>query len=296
VPFDVDRWRRAAEMAVPLPEPYSNDPTQWLFLGRPDGSAEPLQVAVARLLCYRWPAQQPDDLDDLADGDGIVTLPAVAGERAAVDRLRELLARAYGADWSSAKLDELLIAAGGKAGDLTGWLRDGFFKHHCKVFQSRPFIWHVWDGRKDGFSALVNYHRLDHPTLSKLVFTTLGSWIERQKAEAADGTAGADLRLAAADELRRQLRLILDGERPHDIYVRWKQQHEQPLGWEPDLDDGVRLNIRPFVTAEVLRSKVNVKWEKDRGKNPDGSERINDLHLSLPDKHAARTAADTGAP
>ena len=28
---------------------------------------------------------------------------------------------------------------------------------------------------------------------------------------------------------------------------------EQPIGWNPDLNDGVRLNIRPFMTAEVLR-------------------------------------------
>lgn len=65
----------------------------------------------------------------------------------------------------------------------------------------------------------------------------------------------------------------------------------QPMGWEPDLDDGVRLNIRPFVTAGVLRARVNVKWGKDRGANPDGSERLNDLHYTIAEKLAARTAA-----
>ena len=80
----------------------------------------------------------------------------------------------------------------------------------------------------------------------------------------------------------------MEGEPPHDIYVRWKSLAEQPLGWEPDLNDGVRLNVRPFVEAGVLRSKFNVKWDKDRGKNPDGSERINDRHHSLDEKQAAR--------
>lgn len=46
------------------------------------------------------------------------------------------------------------------------------------------------------------------------------------------------------------------------------------------------------MTAGVLRSKVNVKWDKDRGKNPDGSERINDLHPTLAQKRAA--GATTG--
>ena len=56
----------------------------------------------------------------------------------------------------------------------------------------------------------------------------------------------------------------------------------------PDLNDGVRLNVRPFVTADVLRSKVKVNWNKDPGRDPDGSERINDLHVGLAARQAAR--------
>ena len=60
------------------------------------------------------------------------------------------------------------------------------------------------------------------------------------------------------------------------------------MGWNPDLNDGVRLNIRPFVTAGVLRSRVNVNWKKDRGRDPDGSERVNDVHFTLAQKRTAR--------
>ena len=83
--------------------------------------------------------------------------------------------------------------------------------------------------------------------------------------------AGAEARLLAARDLQRRLALILEGEPPYDIFVRWKSLAEQPLGWDPDLNDGVRLNVRPFVEAGVLRTKFNVNWNKDRGKNPDGS-------------------------
>ena len=55
--FDVERWREVADEAGRLPEPWSDDPTQWLFEGRPEVSTAPLQVAVARLLGYRWPEQ-----------------------------------------------------------------------------------------------------------------------------------------------------------------------------------------------------------------------------------------------
>ena len=82
--------------------------------------------------------------------------------------------------------------------------------------------------------------------------------------------------------------------------MRWKPLDQQPIGWNPDLNDGVRLNIRPFMTAEVLRHnkppKLNVKWDKDRGKDVESApwfhqfkgERINDHHLTLAEKSAAR--------
>ena len=80
----------------------------------------------------------------------------------------------------------------------------------------------------------------------------------------------------------------MEGEPPLDIYVRWKSLAQQPIGWDPDVDDGVRLNVRPFVEAGVLRSSFNIHWRKDRGKNPDGSERPNDLHFTTAEKRAAQ--------
>jgi hypothetical protein len=288
VPFDLEHWTKVAAEQYPdgLPEPHSDDPTQWLFKGNVVGSEAPLQVAVARLLGYRWPDQAPDALDELADADGLVPLVSVIGERPAAERLRALLARAYGDTWSPALLERLLAEAGSPGVTLETWLRDDFFAQHTKLFAQRPFIWHVWDGRKDGFSVLCHYHRLDRPMLDRLTYTLLGDWIERQGA--AGDEPGAEARLTAALGLQEKLAAIAVGEAPNDIYVRWKSLADQPIGWDPDLDDGIRLNIRPFVTAGVLRSKVNVKWDKDRGKNPDGSERINDLHPSLADKRAAR--------
>lgn len=289
VPFDLDRWRRVAEEAGPLPEPWSDDPTQWLFEGRPDAATEPLQAGVGRLLGYRWPGQAAaDDLDVLVDDDGVVCVPSVRGERIAAERLQELLARAFGGTWSPARTHELLTASGSTKKDLGEWLRDDFFKAHCQLFKNRPFVWQVWDGRKDGFSALVNYHKLDRPALEKLTYSYLGDWIERQVAGVRDDVAGAEARLAAARALQHKLEQILAGEPPYDIYVRWKPLSEQPLGWEPDLNDGVRVNVRPFVEAGVLRAKFNVKWDKDRGKNPDGTDRLNDLHYTLAQKQAAR--------
>jgi hypothetical protein len=291
VPIDIDRWRNEFGGEV-RPDPTSDDPTQWLFEGRPAGSTAPLQVAVGRLLGYRWPAQaETDDVAMYADNDGIVCLPSVRGERTAGERLQELLAKAFGGTWSPARARELIARTGSSKEDLASWLREDFFKAHCQLFKNRPFVWHIWDGRKDGFAALVNYHRLDRPTLQTLAYTYLGDWIERQAAGVRDDVAGAEDRLVAARDLRRRLELILEGVPPHDIYIRWKPLALQPIGWDPDINDGVRLNLRPFVEAEVLRGRFNVKWEKDRGKNPDGTERLNHLHFTHAEKLAAREGA-----
>jgi hypothetical protein len=290
VPFDLEHWTKVAEELYPdgLPEPSSNDPTQWLFKGDPTDATEALQVAVARLLGYRWPDQEPDALDELVDADGVVPIPAMTGEVPAAERLRALLERAWGEAWSPSNLIGLLTQAGAGGKDLETWLRDSFFSSHAKLFHNRPFIWHIWDGRKDGFGVLVNYHRLDRQLLDRITHTLLGSWIEAQRDQVRKALPGAEARLVAAQDLQRRLELIAEGERPYDIYVRWKPLAEQPIGWDPDLNDGVRLNIRPFVKAGVLRSRFTINWNKAGGRDPDGSERLNDLHYTRAEKQAAR--------
>jgi hypothetical protein len=348
VPFDLDHWTKVAQEKYPngLPKPYTDDPTQWIFHGHPCGSViwdeatkwtataplrtddTVLHIAVARLLGYRWPAELDADMElaeeqrgwvnrceallPFADDDGIVCIPPVRGEASATERLLDLLAAAYGDAWSNDILSQLLANANHAGKSLETWLRDKFFTQHCKLFKHRPFIWQIWDGLNDGFSALVNYHKLDYKNLETLTYTYLGDWITRQKQDIASGIDGAQERLAAAEALKKKLELILQGEAPYDIFVRWKPLAQQPIGWNPDLNDGVRLNIRPFMTvgdikkkdAGILRDKPNIKWGKDRGKDVesapwyrlgleyDGKEgdRINDHHLSLAEKQAAREA------
>jgi hypothetical protein len=322
VPFDLERWQKVAAEKYPngLPKPYSDDPTQWIFHGHPSLSNDPLQVAVARLLGYRWPAELDENMElseearslvakckelgPYSDEDGIVCIPPVRGEAPAVDRLMNMLAASYGNDWSTNRLSELLSSADHAGKSLETWLRDKFFTQHCKLFHHRPFIWQIWDGLSDGFSALVNYHKLDRKKLETLIYLYLGDWIKRQNEDVSAKIDGAQERLAAAEILKKRLEQILEGESPYDIFVRWKPIQKQPIGWDPDINDGVRMNIRPFMSAPnvrkkgagVLREKPNIDWKKDRGKDVasapwfhlfDG-DRINDHHLTLAEKLAAR--------
>ncbi|MGO7170094.1 SAM-dependent methyltransferase [Rhizobium leguminosarum] len=342
VPFEIDRWRLVADEYFKdgFPKAESNDVTQWLFSGHPGRADRALVAAICRLAGFSWARQLDctingcdpignDVLEEHCDADGIVCLTALKGEPPAEQRLNALLADAFGADWSAAKLAGFLTDVGFAGKSLDDWLRDGFFAQHCELFQQRPFIWHIWDGRRDGFHALVNYHRLAAPkgegrrTLEKLIYSYLGDWIDRQRADQTAGVEGADARLAHAEHLKAELIKILEGEPPYDIFVRWKPVHEQSIGWDPDINDGVRMNIRPFMTAGtlnarggkacILRTAPKIKWDKDRGKEPprdkadypwfwgwdeatidfigaaafDGN-RWNDLHFSRAVKQAAR--------
>lgn len=300
VPFDINLWRQIADQLYSggLPRPSSNDATQWLFPGFPRGSATPLQVAVARLVGYRWPRQRGysfpdcpaidnDGLEAHADDIGIVPLMALKGSAGAAERVTALLQRAYGSEWSAAKLVSLLADVDAGGSSLEDWLLDKYFEQHCALFQQRPFVWHVWDGRRDGFNVLVNYHRLTAANgeskrlLERLAHTYLGDWIDVQRRDSAAGLEGADARLAAASHLKMELEKILAGEPPYDLFVRWKPLCEQAIGWDPDINTGVRLNIRPFMTARpfgarakngcILRTTPRIKWEKDRGKEPERS-------------------------
>jgi hypothetical protein len=104
--------------------------------------------------------------------------------------------------------------------------------------------------------------------LENLTDSDLGDWIKAQAVQAKEGQVGVDLRLEAAERLQEKLKTILAGEEPYDIFVRWKPLSEQAIGWHPHLNDGVQINIRPFVEADILRKTPNIKWTKDRGKEP----------------------------
>ena len=172
ISIDIERWRTEARERFPKGVPYahSNDPTQWIFHGHPCGpviwdEAEKrtahgplrtddtvLQIAVARLLGYRWPAEQDAQMEladeqrewvrrcetllARADEDGIVCIPPIRGEPPAADRLLGLLAAAFGDAWDDDMLTKLLAEAGSPT--LDDWLHDHFFDLHCKLFSPPP--------------------------------------------------------------------------------------------------------------------------------------------------------------
>ena len=65
--------------------------------------------------------------------------------------------------------------------------------------------------------------------------------------ETFDRIAELDRKLVELEDFRERLQRIQEGKDPQSrIFVRWKSTEEQPQGWRPDINDGVRINIAPW--------------------------------------------------
>jgi len=130
-----------------------------------------------------------------------------------------------------------------------------------------------------------------------LTYAYLGNWIQQQSDDAKVDKPGAAERLGAARALQTKLAAILEGDAPLDIFVRWKPLKDQTQGWHPDLNAGIRQNIRPFLLAGdvgkkgagLFRTVSLALKDKDRGTEPTGGKdlvgnRWNDVHLTLATK------------
>ena len=233
-----------------------------------------VSVTLLRLLGYRWPEQDAYEAEHgpildpaLVDADGIIPLVPCGDEPTAEARIRDRLERQFGDEGAETFLRDFRKYVGR---ELADWLRRDFFKRHAQKFKSRPIAWHL-RSPEGAFEAVVLYHRLSRETLVKLRAEYAGPRIARLKTEAARAKESGNDRLASdlqvqvedVEAFRRQLEAIEGGiELRHRIRCRWKDETEtgRPGPYAPDVDDGVKVNIRPFQETGLLPAKVISKW------------------------------------
>ncbi len=213
-----------------------------------------------------------------ADYDGIVPFNAVNGEPRLVELVWHELAELFpDRDASQVEVEivnELNQTVKGyrRCASLDAWMDNAFFEYHCGLYKNRPIFWHIASAQgtaRSAFGALVHYHHFDKNRLAKLRAAYLRDAIEefRREAGLAD-KAGAtadrlewQAKLEEAQALDMKLQAIQEGhhegaeggERDYRILTPWKAAEERPKGWDPDLDDGVKVNIEPLQKAGVLR-------------------------------------------
>lgn len=213
-----------------------------------------------------------------ADDDGIVPLSSVSGEPSLLDRvIVELHALFPEREVGQVEVEianELKKSPKGyrPTSSIAEWLENAFFEYHCGLYKNRPIFWHIASAQgtsRSAFSALVHYHRFDRNRMAKLRGQYLRDAIESFRREAAradkEGRTEERLewqtRLEEAQELDRRLQKVQEGQHegeengPQDyrILTPWKSPEQRPKGWDPDIDDGVKVNIEPLQKAGVLR-------------------------------------------
>lgn len=213
-----------------------------------------------------------------ADADGLVPFAPLSGETSLLDRVHEELAALFpGQDVNQVEIEianELKRSVKGyrPAASIGAWLENVYFYYHAALYRKRPIVWHVASSQGTGrfaFGALCHYHRFDANRMAKLRGGYLRDAIETFRREAAlagrEGRADERIELQArleeAQALDGKLQAVQEGhcEGPeggdwdYRILTPWKSADERPKGWNPDVDDGVKVNIAPLQKAGVLR-------------------------------------------
>ena len=218
-----------------------------------------------------------------SDEDGIVPFAPLSGETSLLDRVHQELAALF--PEQDVNLVEIEIAneLKGKvkgykpAAGIGEWLESVYCEYHAGLYKKRPIVWHIASSQGSAsfaFGVLCHYHRFDANRMAKLRSSYLRDAIEtfRREAALADREGRAEdrielqARLEEAQALDRKLQAVQEGHREGPeggdrdcrILTPWKSADERPTGWDPDIDDGVKVNIAPLQKAGVLRSAKGV--------------------------------------
>jgi hypothetical protein len=213
-----------------------------------------------------------------ADADGIVPFMTVAGEVALLDRMHQELAVLFpDRDVNQVEVEitnELKRRVKGykRTNSIREWLEDVFFDYHVALYKNRPIFWHIASKPDKGaaaFAALIHYHKFDKDRMAKLRSSYLREALNVFRREA--GLAAQvgrtndrlewQARVEEVEALDERLQWLQEGrhegpegsDRDFRILTPWKSVEERPQGWDPDLDDGVKVNIEPLQRAGVLR-------------------------------------------
>ena len=214
-----------------------------------------------------------------ADEDGVVPFASLSGEIGLLDRVHQELAELFPEqDVNHVEIEianELKRRVKGykHATSIREWLENVYYHYHSALYKKRPVIWHLASSQGSApfaFGALCHYHKFDANRVAKLRSSYLRDAIETFRREAAlagrEGRAEARIELQArleeAQAFDRKLQAVQEGhhegpeggDRDYRILTPWKSADERPTGWDPDVDDGVQVNIAPLQKAAVLRS------------------------------------------
>lgn len=159
--------------------------------------------------------------------------------------------------------------------DLRSWFANQFFPYHVKRYsksrRKAPIYWQLRSARKN-YSIWLYYHRLTADTL----WTVLRNYVDPKVEHEQEALNGLKAKLAAAQvggEGREERRLVKEIQKQEQFLEELTQFRAQILevanmGYDPDRDDGVLINIAPLHKL-VPWSEATKAWQElQEGKFP----------------------------
>jgi len=235
------------------------NPVSVVSLRREMGLVNPgdLKHEVENLLSHRtWELCERDE-------DGIIPYDDGLQNPSLLEQVRGEIEAVFGPERAvaiEAEMDGIL----GRGG-LERWLENPFFKKHVSQFKKRPILWQIASPNQH-FRVLVYYNKLDHDTLPKIRSQYLWPLLERAKTrlratrrqDPPNMKTIGDLEAYIADleKCDELLESVIEGAIEVDL-PDWAKgpYRDRKAPYNPDLDDGVKVNILPLQAAGLLPMK-----------------------------------------
>ncbi len=199
--------------------------------------------------CGDFTAEVASQLRSLADTDGIVVLdeshPDDLGRK--VRHALELMAGDEDADQ--------IIATATNGKKLDEWFAREFFKQHVQQYRKRPIYWLLQSPRKS-YSLIAFYERL---TADSLPLIAGNRYVRGKLNEFDSRIAELDSRAKALpsgrerrgiekqlDELRDDRADVEEFLQRLEKVIHATNERGETVGWRPELDDGVLINLAPL--------------------------------------------------
>jgi len=137
--------------------------------------------------------------------------------------------------------------------DLRSWFANHFFEHHIKRYskggRKAPIYWQLRSARKS-YSIWLYYHRLTGDTLWTVLRNYVDPKLEHEQQVLAE--LKAKLKMAQkTGQSREERRLVREVQKQEQLLEELTQFRADiyevaSMGYEPDRDDGVLINIAPL--------------------------------------------------
>jgi hypothetical protein len=209
--------------------------------------ADLISYVVLVLLGHRWPAELAQPAAPPDECSGMVPLTDSPGEKTLQQMVCRKLLAMFGGRATRSSLEQDFAALAGCTVDQ--WLTRHFFRHHLRQFHRRPVVWQLqcssWTARRPPvFACVIGYQRLSHKTLVALK----QRYLKPRPTQLMDDRGREEL-AGFASKLEH---VLAGGFRT----AEHPELSAQDVAYEPDLNDGVRVNIAPWQRAGLLAVPV----------------------------------------